>query len=84
MVMNCITTISSPVIVNGTAKGLFYPQRGLRQGFPFSPYLFIICVEVFSNLIRQAEQNKFIYGLRFSRELSISHLLFPNDSLIFT
>lgn len=84
LVMNCIITVSSPVIANGTAKGLFYPQRGLRQGFPFSPYLFIICVEVFSNLIRQAEQNKFIYGLRFSRELSISHLLFANDSLIFT
>ena len=84
LVMNCITTVSFFVIVNGVAKGFFYPQRGLRQGCPLSPYLFIMCAEVFSNLIRHAEQKKLIHGLKFSRDLSISHLLFADDSLIFT
>ena len=84
LVMNCITTVSSSIIVNGAVKRLFYLQKGLRHGCPLSPYLFIICAEVFSNLIRQAEQNKFIHGLRFSIELSISHLFFADDSLIFT
>ena len=81
--MNCITTVSFSVIVNGVAKGFFYPQRGLRQGCPLSPYLFIMCAEVFSNLITHAEQQKLIQGLKFSRDLSISHLLFADDSLIF-
>ena len=83
LIMNCITTVSFSVIVNGVAKGLFYPQRGLRQGCPLSPYLFIMCAEAFSNLIRQTEHQKLIHGLNFSKDLSISHLLFADDSLIF-
>ena len=43
-----------------------------------------MCAEAFLNCIRQAEQQKLIHGLQFGRDLSISHLLFANDSLIFT
>lgn len=83
LIMNCITTASFSVIVNGVAKGLFYLQRGLRQGCPLSPYLFIMCAEAFSNLIRQTEHQKLIHGLNFGKDLSISHLMFADDSLIF-
>ncbi|KAH9769616.1 reverse transcriptase domain-containing protein [Citrus sinensis] len=84
LIMNCISTASFSVLINGEAKGLIYPQRGLRQGCPLSPYLFIICAEVFSNLLMQAEKQKLIQGLKFSRNLSISHLLFADDSLVFS
>lgn len=40
--------------------------------------------EVFSNMLFQAEQMQLIQGLRFSKKLSITHLLFADDSLIFT
>ncbi|XP_015384884.1 uncharacterized protein LOC107176611 [Citrus sinensis] len=43
-----------------------------------------MCAEAFSNRIRQAEQQKLIHGLQFGRDLSISHLLFTDDNLIFT
>lgn len=82
--MRCITTLSFSVLINGAAKGLIQPQRGLRQGCPLSPYLFTLCTKVFSNLLKQAETNQHIHGLKFNRELSISHLLFADDSLIFT
>ncbi|KAH9747206.1 reverse transcriptase domain-containing protein [Citrus sinensis] len=82
-IMNCISTVSFSVILNGVAKGFFHPQRGLRQGCPLSPYLFIMCAEAFSNLIRQAEHQKLIHGLNFGKDLTISHLLFADDSLIF-
>ena len=60
------------------------PQRGLRQGCPLSLYLFIICAEAFSNLLIQAERKKQTQGLRFGQQISISHLLFADDSLIFS
>ncbi|KAH9698518.1 reverse transcriptase domain-containing protein [Citrus sinensis] len=81
-ILNCIST-SFSIVINGVVSGMIKPQRGLRQGCPLSPYLFIICAEVFSNLLAQAEQKKLIQGLRFGKEVSVSHLLFADDSLIF-
>ena len=83
LTLNCITTASFSVLINGTAKELIQPQRGLRQGCPLSSYLFILCAEAFSNLLLQAEKRKLIQGLKFSKEVTISHLLFADDSLIF-
>ena len=84
LVLRCVTTSSFSVLINGAAKGLIQPQSVLRQGCPLSPYLFILCVELFSNLLMQAETKQLIHGLKFSGDLSISHLLFADDSLIFT
>lgn len=47
LIVRCISFISFFVIINGMVSGVIQPQRGLRQGCSLSPYLFIICVEVF-------------------------------------
>ena len=83
LIMRCITSTSFSVLINGVSKGLITPQRGLRQGCPLSPYLFIMCAEVFSSLLLQAEKQNLIQGLRFGSSTTISHLLFADDSLIF-
>ena len=51
LVMDYVTVPSFSVIINSAAKGLIHPQRGLRQGCPLSPYLFLICAEVFSHVL---------------------------------
>ncbi|KAH9651249.1 reverse transcriptase domain-containing protein [Citrus sinensis] len=83
LVMNCISTASFSVLINRVPKGLITPQRGLRQGCPLSPYIFIMCAEVLSNLLVQAENRSLIQGLKFNRSLSVTHLLFADDSLVF-
>lgn len=65
--------------------GLFRPSRGLRQGDPLSPYLFIICMEV---LIRKLSMHSHTRssGIGFKvhpRSTNISCLMFANDSLLF-
>lgn len=82
--MNCTSTATFPLVINSVAKGLIYPQRGLRQRCPLSPYLFIIYAVVFSNLLMQAKKYKLIHGLSFSIIFSISYALFVDDSLIFS
>jgi hypothetical protein len=56
----------------------------LRQGDPLSPYLFIICVEGLSALIRQAEARGDIHGVKICKNAPIiSHLLFADDCFLF-
>ena len=84
LIMHCITTVTYSVLINGKAYGYINPTRGLREGDPLSPYLFILCVEGLSSLITRAAQNRESNGISISRGCpQVSHLLFVDDSLIF-
>jgi len=83
-IMKCISTVSYSIILNGRPSTKFIPQRGIRQGDPLSPYLFILCANVFSALISKAQSEHIIHGVKISSGApEISHLLFVDDSLIF-
>ena len=74
-------------LINGSPIGFFNSTRGLRQGDPLSPYLFVIGMEVFSILVDKAASRGFLSGFKIvnrdGEELQINHLLFVDDTLVF-
>ena len=82
--MLCILAFEYSMLFNGTVMGSVVPRRGLRQGCPISPYLFIVCVEGLSAMIRDSEARGALHGCSVCRNApSISHLFFADDSYLF-
>ena len=82
-IMACVTTVSLSVLVNGERTEEFKPSRGIRQGDPISPYLFLLAVEGLSCLLRHAGSNENAKGLVVAPSaLPVNHLLFADDCLL--
>jgi hypothetical protein len=84
VILKCVSSVRFTIKVNGELFPYFTPSRGLRQGDPISPYLFLLCGEGFSSLLKSFGGNYVDRGIRVStRAPWINHLLFADDSLIF-
>jgi hypothetical protein len=83
-VMACVTTARYSIRFNGYLLDSFAPTRGLHQGDPLSPYLFLFVADGFSFLIREVIHDGSLRELHICRRAPvISHLLFDDDSLLF-
>ena len=81
--MRCVSTPSFSVRIYGKAYVNVILSRGLCQGDPLSPYLFLICAEGFVSLLAKAELDGKLHGVAVCRNAPcITNLLFANDSLI--
>ena len=83
LILKCVSSVRFSVRVNGELLPFFTPTRGLRQGDPMSPFLFLLCSEGFSSLLKY-------FGGHIDRVIRVSfrapwvnHLLFADDCLIF-
>lgn len=84
LVMECVTIVDNFVLNKNDEIGPIKPERGLRQGDPISPYLFIIVAEGFNSMIRSYEQMGKLHGIKVARNAPpISHLFFAGDSYIY-
>uniref|UniRef100_A0A2N9GD32 Reverse transcriptase domain-containing protein n=1 Tax=Fagus sylvatica TaxID=28930 RepID=A0A2N9GD32_FAGSY len=82
----CISTVQFSILVNGSPQGFFASSRGLRQGDPLSPLLFVIVMETLSRLMDRATIGGYISGFAVGSgddPLVVSHLLFADNTLIF-
>ena len=84
LIMLCVKTITYLVLVNGELCGMIHPTRGIRQGDPTSPFLFLLCTKGLNWLIKKVERDGDIHGFSLRRRgPKLTHLLFADDSLLF-
>ena len=86
-IRTCISTIQFSVLINGSLVDIFGSLRGLRQGDPLSPLLFLIMMEVFSRMLRRVEGAGLIRGFKVEGRRGggecVTHLLFADDTILF-
>ena len=83
-IMECVSSVSDSFLINGSAQDRVLPSRGIRQGDPLSPYLFILCSEVLSSLCRKAQEQGKLKGIKVARQAPpLNHLLFADDTMFF-
>uniref|UniRef100_A0A803PKR6 Reverse transcriptase domain-containing protein n=1 Tax=Cannabis sativa TaxID=3483 RepID=A0A803PKR6_CANSA len=81
LVMSCVASATYTVIHGKHEIGPITPTRGIRQGDPLFPYLFIMCAEGLSAMLRKYENNGWIHGCKVANGApQVSHMLFADDS----
>jgi hypothetical protein len=80
--MSCVVSASFVVLINGETSSFFQSERGLRQGCPLSPMLFILVMESIILLLRKNLSEGGLLGVKVSRVLKILHIIFVDDILI--
>ncbi|VFQ76036.1 unnamed protein product [Cuscuta campestris] len=71
------------ILINGSPKGYFQMKRGVKQGDPLSPLLFIIAGEGLSRALNLSMKSSYITNYNTGRDMMISHLAFADDIIIF-
>ncbi|WMV26184.1 hypothetical protein MTR67_019569 [Solanum verrucosum] len=82
----CISTVNFSVLINGSPAGYFNSQRGLRQGDPLSPFLFLLVMEGLNNMIKISNREGWLRGFDVARagrdSLKITRLQYADDTYI--
>jgi len=82
-IMACVSSTNYVVLVNGSPTNFFRAGRGLRQGCPLSPLLFLLMIEGLSKMLAVSNEEGTFPGINITRLLAISHLLFVENPRLY-
>ena len=82
-IVGCVSSACFVVLVNGSPFDFFNASRGIRQGCLLPPLLFILIIESLGRIILNAHLVGHITDYQYTPDLSITHLLFVDDVLLF-
>lgn len=68
IIMHVVTNVEANVKWNKARSNYFRPQRGIHQGNPISPYMFVLCMEKLFHLIMEVVNAKYWEALRMGKE----------------
>jgi hypothetical protein len=84
-IMECVTSVSYALLINGGKTKSFIPSRGLRQGDPLSPYLFILSQDILSRIIENQFNGGGLSGVKASiGSPAITHVMYADDIVMFS
>ena len=84
LIISYISTVSTSILSNGGMTKPIQPSRGIQQGDPLSPYIFILCIDFLGQLIEEKVSKKLWNPVKASRNgPSFSHLFFADDLVLF-
>ncbi|KAM6586956.1 hypothetical protein CsatA_009561 [Cannabis sativa] len=85
LIHQCVSSVTIHFSINGQISDQIFPSRGIRQGDPLSPYLFLLCSEGLTVALGIQERLGSFRGISIARIApEISHLLFADDTFLFT
>ena len=82
----CVSTVKFFILINGTPCGFFESTRGIRQGDPLSPLLFVIVMDAFSKMLDKTVRDGLVSSVRVGptgNSLQMTHPLFIDDTLVY-
>ncbi|GKV04742.1 hypothetical protein SLEP1_g16855 [Rubroshorea leprosula] len=83
-ILECLKSSSISVLINGSPTSQFSVSKGIRQGDPLLPFLFLIVAEGLNGLVTSAVEKGIYKGVRVGNEgVMVSHLQFADDTVFF-
>lgn len=83
-IMECVTSASFSLSINGNIHGYFKGKRGLRQGDPLSPYLFTLVMEVLTLVLQKRVEESLVFKYHVKcKSLGIINVCFADDLFLF-
>jgi len=83
-IKNCLESTSIFMLVNGSPTIEFKPKKGLREGDPLAPFLFLIVAEGLAGVIRQAKEKMLVDSIEVREgQVNVSMLQYADDTLFF-